>query len=318
VNATEQSEISRYLDGVKAALADLPPSVRTDMLEDLADHLAEVAAEDGGPLSDRLGPPEAYAAELRAAAGYGPARRLPGGNVVAHLTAAAGTLDHRLGQFMGYGRASEFGRLLRPGWWILRGYLAAMLFFGVFASRSFGVLPPGDLRAVVWLGVVALAMVVSVRLGTVSTHWRGWPAWLTAGANALLAVALLGGVATYSGRVLFTEPAATYGGPSSDTSRRVFPYDKQGRPLRDVRLVDEYGNDVYFGDSYECTYQPNPDGPPVPPLYPACGRNAPYPTITPYPEPVPTATPTAPPTASPTPTPPAPSRSVTPSPSPRG
>ena len=49
-------------------LGDLPRKQRDELLEDLQQHLAEVGAEGEGSLTDQLGPPEAYAAELRSAA----------------------------------------------------------------------------------------------------------------------------------------------------------------------------------------------------------------------------------------------------------
>lgn len=67
-----------YLDGVRAALADLPAPEVAEILDDVRAHLAELTAELGGEvdtdaLTARLGPPSAYAGELRAAAGYPPA-----------------------------------------------------------------------------------------------------------------------------------------------------------------------------------------------------------------------------------------------------
>jgi hypothetical protein len=67
-----------YLDGVRAALADLPAPEVAEILDDVRAHLADLTAELGGEvdvaaLTARLGPPSAYAAELRAAAGYPPA-----------------------------------------------------------------------------------------------------------------------------------------------------------------------------------------------------------------------------------------------------
>jgi hypothetical protein len=57
--------VSRYYDQVVAALAGLPPAARQDLVEDLPDHLAEVAAEvsaeGAGSLRERLGAPEVYA-----------------------------------------------------------------------------------------------------------------------------------------------------------------------------------------------------------------------------------------------------------------
>lgn len=66
--------IARYAAAVRAAVADLPAGERAQLLDDLEAHLAEVAADSAVPLTERLGPPEAYAAELRAAYGA-PARR---------------------------------------------------------------------------------------------------------------------------------------------------------------------------------------------------------------------------------------------------
>ena len=51
------TEVARYLDGVRAALADLPDDVRLELLEDEPAHLAEVLGEGNGSLEERLGRP---------------------------------------------------------------------------------------------------------------------------------------------------------------------------------------------------------------------------------------------------------------------
>ncbi|HJU03296.1 MAG TPA: hypothetical protein VJ966_19030, partial [Actinomycetes bacterium] len=61
-----ENQVAGYAAAVRAACADLPGPDRELLLEDLEDHLQEVAAEAGGTLEERLGRPEAYAAELRA------------------------------------------------------------------------------------------------------------------------------------------------------------------------------------------------------------------------------------------------------------
>ena len=61
------ADIAAYAAAIRAELAGLAPAERDTLLEDLEDHLAEVAAESGAPLAERLGPPAAYAAELVAA-----------------------------------------------------------------------------------------------------------------------------------------------------------------------------------------------------------------------------------------------------------
>ena len=63
----QASDVATYAATVRAQLADLPAMERDVLLEDLEQHLAEVAAEGEGSLVDRLGPPEDYAVELRAA-----------------------------------------------------------------------------------------------------------------------------------------------------------------------------------------------------------------------------------------------------------
>jgi hypothetical protein len=74
---TKVDDVASYGAAVRDALADLAAGEREDLLEDLEDHLAEVAAESGAPLRDRLGTPEQYAAELRAAYGTRVRRRRP-------------------------------------------------------------------------------------------------------------------------------------------------------------------------------------------------------------------------------------------------
>src|ERR1700694_1429671 len=65
----QASDVATYAASVRAALSDLPPDQAEILLEDLEDHLREVATEAGGPLTARLGPPEQYAQDLRAADG---------------------------------------------------------------------------------------------------------------------------------------------------------------------------------------------------------------------------------------------------------
>lgn len=66
------AEDAAYLAAVRAELADLEPDELEDVVDDLASHLHEVrSAGAGRPMTEILGPPQRYAAELRAAAGLG-------------------------------------------------------------------------------------------------------------------------------------------------------------------------------------------------------------------------------------------------------
>ncbi|RZT84674.1 hypothetical protein EV383_1527 [Pseudonocardia sediminis] len=72
---------SEYLDGLRAALSDLPAEELGEITEDARGHLADLASElgegyDRAAVHARLGSPAEYAAELRAAAGF-PARPAP-------------------------------------------------------------------------------------------------------------------------------------------------------------------------------------------------------------------------------------------------
>ncbi|HEX6235498.1 MAG TPA: hypothetical protein VFZ63_20380 [Jiangellaceae bacterium] len=75
MNTIQTTAAASYVDAVRDALADLPDDEVAEVVEDVAEHLEQVMAELGGDaseaaLEDRLGTPEQYAAELRAAAGF--------------------------------------------------------------------------------------------------------------------------------------------------------------------------------------------------------------------------------------------------------
>lgn len=116
--ADRSEEIERYLAGVAAALADLPGNLRQELLEDLPDHLAEIAADDPASLDSRLGPPPAYAAELRAAAGVDATtskrRNDRWTDVVAAVRPHVHTVDERVGRLIGYDRLADLLVQLRP------------------------------------------------------------------------------------------------------------------------------------------------------------------------------------------------------------
>src|SRR5438445_8119630 len=70
-NSSQANDVASYATAVRAALGALPDTERESLLEDLENHLAEVASESDLSLQDRLGRPEDYAAELRSAYGAG-------------------------------------------------------------------------------------------------------------------------------------------------------------------------------------------------------------------------------------------------------
>ncbi|HWG98892.1 MAG TPA: hypothetical protein VNV66_06120 [Pilimelia sp.] len=340
------AQVAQYLEGVRRALADLPEPTRRELLEDLAEHLAEVAAEAEGTLVERLGPPAGYAAELRASAGVPPA---PGGGPapavaagLARLRAAGRSVDLRVGALLGYPTGTAFARLLRPGWWVLRGYLAAVVLWTVFMGHGLSLSgPPGWRMA--YLVAVALAIWLSIRLGQRPPARQLFGRAATTAANALLPVLFL--------LVWASSPpqAAAVGVSFEDpyAHLQIYPYGPDGQPLRDVRLVDQYGNLVAVGDGRTCPEGPgdwpvrggNPQDPgaespvrpypglpdPAPPIpvLPACGLVHPFPSVPPLPRDAgagpspstggaPPATAAAPSATAAAPSPPAPSLTGTP------
>ncbi|MET8464705.1 HAAS signaling domain-containing protein [Micromonospora zamorensis] len=324
MTVTEQ-EITDYVARVRAALADLPPTQRDELTEDLADHLTEVAAEAEGTLVERLGEPETYAAELRAAAGAaagGGGRNLDQ-RVAAALVGVRSRLravDTRLGPPLGYDTASDFLRLLRPGWWVLRGYLAAMLVTVISNGGNYYNLLPrfgGELLA----GLIMLVgfVLASIWIGRRSARLTRWPRSAVQVGSAVLAVFALAALVNTEDRL---GRDYYYDQTSVDSQygqiRDVFVYDSEGRLVENARLFDQNGNPIRLGYP-DCGGRIDEYGNPLLRPYPYCPEQAPFgprapgaplvptpPTTTPDPSspPDPSSTPGPPgtPTAAGTPT----------------
>jgi hypothetical protein len=205
------TELETYLDELRVCFADLPAAERIELLDDVAEHLAEVADEVGGPLVDRLGPPQQYAAELCAAAGL-PAPGMAATTAFGRWKRRLAGLDRRTGPVVGYERSSDLLRQLAPAWWVLRGYAAVAVLLWAVDGPS---LVPA-IRGNAWAGglVTAAAIVASVWLGR--RRPRAVPARALAGA-AQVAFAGLVLVATAQAAAVFDR----YDEPSRPTEAEV-------------------------------------------------------------------------------------------------
>lgn len=218
--STTTTDVDAYAAGVREALADLPAADRDDLLADLEDHLAEVAAEGG--LEELLGSPEAYAAELRSSAGLPPPVRRPAPRQrPAWLRETLAFLPE-----------------LRPGWWVVRGLLVAW-----FASLALGGAVP------LWLMLAVPAVPASVLLGRRAAleprlRWVDLAASIASVVLALLTVGLVGGTTTYSDGSEVAPYPAYSGTPGLDGVSNLFPYSSEGKPLDGVQLYDQDGNPV--------------------------------------------------------------------------
>ncbi|WP_439427904.1 HAAS signaling domain-containing protein [Micromonospora sp. LA-10] len=308
-------EITDYVGRVRAALADLPPAVRDELTEDLPEHLAEVAAEGEGALVDRLGTPEAYAAELRAAAGAGEGRRPARFHRLAEAREQAATqirlLDRQLGPVLGHETVSDFLRPLRPAWWLVRGWLAALVVAWLVDGRS-GLVPRLGGNTSMGLLLLIGAIVASMWWGRRSAGITGWRRQLHQIATAallLFSFAVLVQVDERADTDVYSGYEQTSVDHKYERIEDVFVYDQQGRLIRGAQLFDQNGVPIRLGwpnclDSSGAMPAPRN-------AYPYCPELAPFglpasPSIAPpAPAPVPTdsATPTAPTTSvSPEPT----------------
>jgi hypothetical protein len=275
VNTTVDGDVARYAAAVRAAFEDLPGPEREVLLEDLEDHLEEVAAETGGPLEERLGQPQAYAAELRASAGLpapGGARRRRRSLAVRLRTSRPA---RRLGRLVGAAAAHPAGEAvvgflpeLRPAWWVLRGWLAVMLAsFGLaflYAHDTTFPVPTILGSQVVGLLAAAAAVAGSVALGRRGAATPRARRLLVVANAALGLFALLLALDVGAGYAAARAPypaeyLAGYPQPADGLRQdgveisNIFAFDADGKPLGGVYLVDQDGNPVL------ASHEDNPD-----------------------------------------------------------
>ena len=276
----DHNEIAAYLTGVSAALSDLDVDERDDLLADIHAHLTEVARE-GESLTARLGPPDAYAAELRAAAG------MPAPEAAARPSLGA-RLERAGARFAANdltARALETARTLAPVWWVARGYVAAVAISRVVDGDGWSRTHPwvphlhgsGSLGL---LSVVAL-VIASIGLGLGRTRDLRARAAIVLANVALLAIAVPLAARINDG---YHRPVASaineafWRGYANGTANlapttigvasngvplhNIYPYSRSGTLLLDVLLYDENGRplDLGQGDESNRRYLTSRDG----------------------------------------------------------
>ncbi|MGY2127673.1 HAAS signaling domain-containing protein [Blastococcus sp. SYSU DS0617] len=247
-------EVRAYARQVRAALADVPAERLAELLEDLEEHLVEVAAEGGEPLALRLGPPAEYAAELRRAAGLAEPSEPVEHAAPAGPSWNAGLSAHldRLTATRQYAAVRDFLPELRPAWWVLRAWAPLVAVDAVlFGSTSFPV-PSLGLSPLVGLVLTGAAIAWSVRRGL---RVRENPEL----ADPRLGVVVNGGLALLALVALIAvadqpEPAMAYSYPeqgpmtlSHDDGTpitNIHPYSATGEPLSGVLLYDQDGRPI--------------------------------------------------------------------------
>jgi hypothetical protein len=253
--AGSSPQIDAYLAAVREALGDLAEDERADLLAEVEASLVESVGESPGtsPLAS-LGPPEEFAAELRASAGLGEptdARPASPGGLDA-LRALARSVAERPGARA----AARVGRELAPAWWLVRGYLLVVAFASVTGARWslehpwLPHLPSARTSIVLIVAAVIVSLAAGLRL-------RGATPWVVAVMLAIDVVALLAVVPVerHARRgqapttiVEITAPAAsTPGGGLVDDGRpitNVYAYSRSGALLLDTLLYDQDGRQI--------------------------------------------------------------------------
>jgi hypothetical protein len=242
------SDVLDYAREVRAALADVPAERSAELLDDLEEHLAEVALEGDGPLAERLGPPAEYAAELRRSAG------------LTEEVAAAGepwrvNLSRRLDPLHASRpvvAVADFLPELRPAWWVLRAWGGLLAVDAIFMGSGSFPVPTLGLGPILGLVLTGAAVTWSVRLGlrARANPGRGNPplAVLVNGALAALVVVAVFAVAARPDSAV----ASDYPEPGPSTLQHedgtpitnIHPFSSTGEPLSGVLLYDQDGRPI--------------------------------------------------------------------------
>ncbi|HEX3507222.1 MAG TPA: hypothetical protein VHW94_02420 [Candidatus Dormibacteraeota bacterium] len=314
-NSSQANDVARYAAEVRAALSSLPDAERESLLEDLESHLAEVASESDQSLEDRLGKPAAYAAELRSA--YGVASEARNAPPKKRYRDRAWGLVSAVLATQAYSEVRAFLPELRAGWWVLRAYLLVLVLAFMFRD-GLNLRPvPNPFTSSGLLQILAtvLAIVVSARLGRrgmpVSRGWRGAAVAANVGI-ALVALPVLVSMGTGSDYYGYyaagsSDPNLTQAANYSSFTN-IYPYSRDGQPLRDVLLYDQDGKPIVAADSGLVTNVPiGADGLPIQNAYPLTQSDpngapvvAPRVALPPWPSSQPSPSPAISPTPTPT------------------
>ncbi|HYN65630.1 MAG TPA: hypothetical protein VES93_02000 [Ornithinibacter sp.] len=237
--AGQVEDVRAYVLAVRAWLADLPADEVEDLTAGMEADLAERAAESGGPLGGLLGEPEAYAAELRSAAGLPP--RV---DVVLPDAVRRRPWTERLARDAHEVVARHpWLRELRPTWWLARGAVLGWVLAAVLGTGRTVLVPLVGAVLSMWIG---LALRRREPLAT--------PARVAlAAANVLAAVVLLPMVASYtSGSTGYSDEAtmSVAGYPSQvaangEPVQNLYAYDAAGNRLDGVRVYDQSGRALF-------------------------------------------------------------------------
>jgi len=240
-----------YVEAVTERIAGLPDERRTELLDDLTQHLTELAAEAEVPLADRLGSPAVFADEYLSSAGIEPILAQPhrGGVREAIARGWRELADHPT-----VAAVRGFLPELRPAWWAARGYLLVAA-WPALSNRAALPFPdvdlPGHKVTGTALGLVAAAL--SVRLARRTAEGRFHRSAFVAnvlGVGAALVVAAADAppdeyVTAADGLYMDASvPAGYVVSAEGNPITNLFVYDAEGNLLEGVYVFDQDGRPV--------------------------------------------------------------------------
>lgn len=237
--APDTGDVRAYVTAVRAWLGDLPADEVEDLTAGMEADLAERAAESGERLGPLLGEPEAYAAELRSAAGL-PPRSVPVSSPDAGLTEPwTDRLEREARELV---ERHPVLRELRPTWWLARGAVLGWVLASVLGTGRTLLLPMMGAGLSLWLGLALRRrdpLPTAGRLGL-------------AAANVLAVVLLLPMLLFYAPRGAgYPDEAAFQPAPSAqvvangEPAQNLYAYDAAGNRLDGVRVFDQQGRPLY-------------------------------------------------------------------------
>ena len=250
-------DVSAFVARVRELLADLSEEDRLELTEGLEADLTDQVAEQGGGVLDD---PEAYARELRTAAGFEPvARRRVR---LARPMSVSDALDGartRWEALVAHPRVAPAWRVvvaLRPAWWVLRAWVAAVLIARLVPGwYAYGLTWLPGVPAGVGLALLAVCIVGSALVGLGRVWPGGAPGTLARTTLLLLNVAAIVALPAVNGqldRLTWDRYSQGYnearwnGGAEGLVNRgeqvcNIAAYDASGQPLTGIQLFDQAG-----------------------------------------------------------------------------
>jgi len=265
MNTTElpvRPDVAAFVAQVRALLGDLSEEERLELTEGLEADLADQVAERGG---GALGDPEAYARELRAAAGFDP---VPRRRLRTHAPRSyAETLDEvRAGweTLVSRPRIALMWTVLvalRPAWWAVRAWAAAVVVARLVPGwYDYGFVWLPGVHPVLALVILAACLAGSALVG-LGKVWpggeRGTPArtvLLLLNVAAVVALPVINGQLDQQSWSRYSEGYANAQLDDSGLGQGVVnrgeqvcniaAYDADGQPLTGVQLFDQAGRSL--------------------------------------------------------------------------